>query len=131
MLRRRLFYVNVPIAVVELSAQREDNMTRAERNIRGIKKQLHELGPFLPGSISRQYNVCGNPDCKCKDPDHPKRHGPYHQLSFTANGRSSTRFIKENELAEANRRLRRFKQFKLLNARLVEANIELSREQAL
>ena len=106
-------------------------MTQAERKIQGIKKQLHQLGPFLPGSISKQYNVCGNPDCKCKDPAHPKRHGPYHQLSFTVNGRSSTRFIKTDELAEAKRRLGRFKQFKQLNKRLVDANIELSRERGL
>jgi hypothetical protein len=106
-------------------------MTQAERKIHGIKKQLHQLGPFLPGSISKQYNVCGNPDCKCKDPDNPQRHGPYHQLSFTVNGRSSTRFIKKDELAEVKKRLSRFKKFKLLNARLVDANIELSREPGL
>ena len=106
-------------------------MTQEERVIGTIKRSLQELGPFLPGSISQQFNVCGNPTCRCKDPKNPQRHGPYYQLSFTVNGRSSTRFIKPAELPEARRRIRRFKRFKLLNARLVEAYIALARSQGL
>lgn len=106
-------------------------MTREERTIRRIQEQLDRLEPFLPGSISQQFNVCGNPSCRCKDPKNPKRHGPYYQLSFTVNGRSSTRFIKPAELPEARRRIRRFKRFKLLNAQLVEACIALARSQGL
>ena len=106
-------------------------MTREERTIRHIREQLDRLEPFLPGSISQQFNVCGNPSCRCKDPKNPQRHGPYYQLSFTVNGRSSTRFIKPAELPEARRRIRRFKRFKLLNARLVEAYIALARSQGL
>jgi hypothetical protein len=106
-------------------------MTNERRKAESIKKQLRELGAFLPGSLSKQYNVCGNPTCRCKDPKHPRRHGPYWQLSFTVNGRSSTRFIKPDELAEARLRLRRFKRFKALNARLTEAYIKLSRAENL
>lgn len=106
-------------------------MTREERKIETIQRSLQNLGPFLPGSISKQFNVCGNPTCRCKDPKNPKRHGPYFQLSYTVNGRSSTRFIKPAELPEARRRLRRFKRFKLLNARLVEAYLALARAQGL
>ena len=106
-------------------------MTREERNVQQIKDQLYRLEPFLPGGISKQYNVCGNPSCKCKDPKSPKRHGPYYQLSYTVNGRSSTRFVKESELAEARRRIQRFKKFKVLNARLVEAHLRLARKQGL
>jgi hypothetical protein len=46
-------------------------MTREERDVQRIKENLNRLGPFLPGSISKQYNVCGNPACKCKDPKSP------------------------------------------------------------
>jgi len=106
-------------------------MTNAQRKVASIKNQLHKLGAFLPGSLSKQYNVCGNPTCRCKDPEHPRRHGPYWQLSFTVNGRSSTRFIKPDELAEVRLRLKRFRRFKTLNARLVEAYIELSRAENL
>ena len=49
-------------------------------------KRLCSLGPFLPGSISEQWNVCGTPRCKCKDPKRPQKHGPYYQLSFSVGG---------------------------------------------
>lgn len=106
-------------------------MPSPECRVARLKKALAELGPFLPGSISQQFNVCGNPTCRCKDPQNPRRHGPYYQLSFTVNGRSSTRFIKPAELSEARRRIRRFKRFKRLNARLVEAYLALARSQGL
>ncbi|MEI8079374.1 MAG: DUF6788 family protein [bacterium] len=106
-------------------------MTREESNVQRIKYRLHRLGPFLPGSISRQFNICGNPGCRCKNPRNPKRHGPYYQLSYTANGRSSTRFVKKTELAEARRRLDRFRRFKRLNAQLLDAYLELARKQGL
>lgn len=106
-------------------------MSLEQRRVERIKNQLSRLEPFLPGSISRQFNVCGNPSCRCKDPKNPQRHGPYYQLSYTVNGRSSTRFIKPHELAEARRRIRRFRLFKRLNAQLVDAYLALARTQSL
>jgi hypothetical protein len=47
-----------------------------------MKSQLRALGPMRPGSLSRQYNVCGKPGCRCKDPKNPRRHGPYDQLNY-------------------------------------------------
>ena len=52
------------------------------------------LGPIHPGSLSTQYNVCGTPGCQGKDPRHPQKHGPYHQLSYTWRGKSTTRFVR-------------------------------------
>ena len=37
-----------------------------ERQIEKIKRELLDIGDLRPGSLSRQYNVCGNPTCKCK-----------------------------------------------------------------
>src|SRR5947208_14052918 len=48
--------------------------TPIERKIEHLKQQLAELGPIHPGSLSEQYNVCGKPDGRCKDPQHPQRH---------------------------------------------------------
>ena len=107
------------------------NVTQIQRRIAQLQQQLLELGPLHPGSISEQYNVCGNPGCRCKDPKKPQKHGPYYQLSYTANGRSSTRFVKKTELAEARRRLHRFRRFKRLNAQLLDAYLELARTQGL
>lgn len=106
-------------------------MTKQESKIEQLKAKLMELGPMLPGSISEQWNVCGTPGCRCKDPDNPVKHGPYYQLSFTVGGKSSTMFIKKEDLPEARRRIRRHQQFKTLNTKLVQAHVALARKAGL
>ena len=53
---------------------------KSTKTIEQLKQRLLNLGPVLPGSISEQWNVCGTPGCKCKDPANPEKHGPYYQL---------------------------------------------------
>lgn len=87
-----------------------------------------QVGPLLPGSLSEQWNLCGTPRCRCKDPERPVKHGPYYQLSFTIGGKSSTMFIKKEDLREARRRLKRHGQFRTLCTELVHAYITLTRK---
>ena len=100
-------------------------------SVREVKQALDALGPVLPGSISKQWNVCGKPGCRCKDPDRPRRHGPYYQLSFTVAGRSSTMFLKPEELAAARQCLHRYRRFKELTAQLVMAYVAQARRHGL
>lgn len=101
----------------------EDVMTAEERRIGELKDKLLNLGAILPGSLGKQWNVCGSPGCKCKDPDKPVRHGPYYQLSYTLNGKSSTVFVKNGTLKEVSARIKRHKQFRKLCNALVEAYV--------
>ena len=73
-------------------------MTREERIVEQLTTKIAGLGPMLPGSISEQWNVCGTPRCRCKDPKKPMKHGPYYQLSFTIGGKSSTMFVKKEAI---------------------------------
>lgn len=101
------------------------------KSIAEVRKTLEALGPVLPGSISKQWNVCGKPGCRCKDPEHPRRHGPYYQLSFTVAGRSSTLFLKADELAMARQCIRRYRRFRELNAQLLAAYVAQARRNGL
>ena len=103
-------------------------MRKEERRIETIKAAINNLKPMLPGSISQQFNVCGTPGCKCKDPKKPKKHGPYYQLSFSVKGKSSSFFIKKEMLAEARRRVKRFHEFKRLTTALAQASVDLVRK---
>ena len=106
-------------------------MTKEETAIARIKAKLAGLGVMLPGSLSKQWNVCGTPGCKCKAPQRPVRHGPYWQLSFTVGGKSSTMFIQATELTEVRRRLRNYRQFKRLALELIGAYITLTRQHGI
>jgi hypothetical protein len=105
-------------------------LTPASR-IKHIKQQIAQLGPFLPGSISEQWNVCGKIGCACKDARKPLKHGPYYQLSFSVKGRSSSMFLKPEQLAEALRRIARYQRFKQLNFDLTQACVDLARHEGL
>lgn len=105
-------------------------MTPTQR-IDSIKRRIGELEPFLPGSISEQYNVCGKAGCACKDPVKPQKHGPYYQLSFSVRGKSSSMFLAQEVVAEARRRTARYRQFKDLCFELVDAYVQLARSEGL
>ena len=78
-----------------------------ESQIAKIKSDLDRLGDLRSGSLSEQYNVCGNPNCRCKE-DPPKKHGPYYQLSYTRKGRSSSKFVKKPNVSEVRKQLKNY-----------------------
>lgn len=101
------------------------NRTRVlEGQIRRIKSELERLGDLRPGSLSEQYNVCGNPNCRCKE-DPSKRHGPYYQLSFTRKGRSGTKFVKKPHLPEVKMQLKNYARLRALVDRWIDLATEL------
>jgi hypothetical protein len=97
----------------------DQTIQRIDHQIEEIKKQLLILGDMRPGSLSKQYNVCGKAGCRCKDPDHPRRHGPYYQLSYVHGGKSTSRFIRPPLLAEVKRQLATYKQFRRFSDRWI------------
>ena len=97
-----------------------------EHRIAAIKAALAALGPLRPGTLSRQYNVCGTPGCRCKD-DPAQRHGPYHQLSYTWHGRSRSEFVREPELARVRAQLDNYARLRDLVDQWLDAAIELAR----
>jgi hypothetical protein len=99
---------------------------KSQKRIQGIKKQLSELGDLRPGSLSTQYNVCGNPTCRCKRADNPVKHGPYYQISYTRKGRSKTEFVKSEEVKEIRLQLKNYQLFK----KLIDEWVELSLNNA-
>lgn len=95
-----------------------------ERRIERTKEKLASLGELRPGSLSEQYNVCGTPACRCKA-DPPQRHGPYYQLGWTRNGKSTTRFVRRSELVAVRRQLKNYAGLQSLVEEWIDLSIEL------
>jgi len=89
-------------------------IAKLEAQIARIKNQLQKSGPMRPGSLSRQYNVCGKPGCRCKDPKHPRRHGPYYQLNYVYRGKKTSRFIRREILHQVRTEVANYKKFRRL-----------------
>jgi hypothetical protein len=98
-------------------------LEQLDRRIEAIKRALTRLGPLRPGSISRQYNICGTPGCRCKA-DPPQKHGPYHQLNYTWRSRSRTEFVRDQDLAAATTELANYQRLRALSDQWVELGIE-------
>jgi hypothetical protein len=71
--------------------------------------------------------VCGTPGCRCKDPKHPQKHGPYYQLSYTWRGKSTTRFIRPERLAEMRQKVETYKRLRELMKEWVDLSVAWER----
>ena len=96
-----------------------------ENRIQKIKQQIAQLGDIRPGALSQQYNVCGNPTCRCKATP-PVKHGPYYQISFTWKGKSRSQFVRDDDAQEASRQLENYRQLRELVDEWVTLAVELS-----
>lgn len=102
---------------------------KLSERIQKIKEELLVIGEMRPGSLSKQYNVCGRQKCRCKDPKNPLRHGPYYQLSYVHQGKSTSQFIKKEFLADTQRQIRNFKLFKKLTQDWVDLALQQARHK--
>jgi hypothetical protein len=97
-----------------------------EQRIESIKRDIAALGDLRPGAMSMQYNICGNPSCRCKA-DPPFKHGPYPQVSFTWRGKSSTMSVRANEVEEVRQQLETYRRLRDLVDEWIDLALELSR----
>jgi len=103
------------------------SIQQIEQRIQRIKNQLAALGEMRPGSLSKQYNVCGKLGCRCKDPEHPQRHGPYYQLSWVHRGKSTTQFIRRPFVAQVKSQLATYKNFRQLTEQWVALALQAAK----
>lgn len=106
----------------------DPNDPSLEQKIEAIKRELVTLGPLRPGSLSKQFNVCGKPGCRCKA-DPPQKHGPYYQISYTRGGRSGTRHVRRENLAMIKQQLRAYERLRTLVEHWIELSTKLCEQQ--
>ena len=99
------------------------------REFQKLNKNCLTWEEMRPGTLSKQYNVCGNPQCRCKDPHHPKKHGPYYQLSYTRHGKSKSEHVKKEMLTTVKNQVKNYKRFVKLVEELIDLSIELAQLQ--
>ena len=87
--------------------------------IEQVKRQLQELGPMRPGSVSRQY----------RDPQEKRR--PFYQLSYTHKMKSRSEYVRPENLAAIRRETANYKRFRKLTERWVDLALKLSQLKTL
>jgi len=105
------------------------SLKRLEGEIEAIKQKLLALGPMHPGSVSRQYQVCGNPACRCMHPKKPQKHGPYHKLAYVHRGKPVCRFVRAACVEGMKERLAVYKKFRSLTDKWIELSIRRGKSE--
>jgi hypothetical protein len=64
-----------------------------------IAREIAALGFALPGTLADRMTRCGHPGCRCHA-DAPRLHGPYHQWTREKDGKTATRILADDQLAD-------------------------------
>ena len=107
--------------------KRKPSYAKLLKERRELLAKLAEWPPVLRGSLRRHGNKCGNPNCRCKDPEHPVLHGPYHYLSHRYGDKTQTLFLNETKLHLATEWIANYKRLIKTVYRLSEVNFRILR----
>lgn len=72
---------------------------QAARIAAEITARLAGVAYALPGTLADRMTRCGYPGCRCHA-DPPQMHGPYHQWTRKKDGRTATRILTDDQLAD-------------------------------
>ena len=104
-------------------------LRKMEKRVERIRLELQRAGEMRPGSLNKQMTACGRPGCRCQHPEKPKRHGPYYQLSYVHQGKSTTQFIQKELVPSVIQQLKNYKTFKSLTAEWIELALAIAKEK--
>lgn len=103
-------------------------MKQTETELGKLYGRLRELGAMLPGTLDRREGVCGKAGCRCKDKEHPVKHGPYHRLCVGKRGLTGTFHVREEEAEAVRRMCARFQESKEILSDIALATMRLWRD---
>ena len=82
-------------------------------------------GFALPGTLADRMTRCGHASCRCHA-DPPQLHGPYHQWTRKKNGRTATRILSDEQLADYRPWFDNHKRLRELVAELEEISLAIA-----
>ena len=86
----------------------ENKIEKLKEEFEEIKKEIACTGFVKKGSITKCYQACRNPSCRCnKDPG--LRHGPYFLLTSKEKAKTKTFSVPEGMLSEAKSYVENYK----------------------
>jgi Family of unknown function (DUF6788) len=90
-----------------------------------IARELAALGFALPGTLADRMTRCGHPGCRCHA-DPPQPHGPYHQWTRKKNGRTATKILTDEQLADYAPWFDNHKRLRELVAELEQLSLDIA-----
>ena len=69
------------------AVQRNASLERHAQRFRDLRRGLGQIDYFCKGTVLKRMMKCGKARCACAS-DPTKRHGPYFELTYKANGKT-------------------------------------------
>jgi hypothetical protein len=69
------------------AVQRKASLERHAQRFRELRRGLEQIDYFCKGTVLKRMMKCGKARCACAS-DPTKRHGPYFELTYKANGKT-------------------------------------------
>ena len=82
-----------------MSACRPPRPSRPAPQAIAAEIAARRAGLALPGTVADRLTRCGHPGCRCHA-DPPQLHGPYRQWTRKKNGKTATRILTADQLAD-------------------------------
>jgi len=90
-----------------------------------IARELAGIGFILPGTLTDRLTRCGRANCHCHA-DPPVLHGPYHQWTRKAGGKTVTRILSDDQLADYQPWFDNQRRLRALLAELGELSLDIT-----
>ena len=92
-------------------------LARYVQQFAGLKQQIQPMQYFCKGTVLRRMMKCGQQRCAChKDPT--KRHGPYFEWTYKANGKTVNVRLQPEQAAVYKSATEQYRRLKSILARM-------------
>jgi hypothetical protein len=110
-------------------AQRNASLERHTQRFRELRRSLDQIGFFCKGTVLKRMMKCGKARCACAS-DASKRHGPYYELTYKANGKTVNVKLSNKAAPLYKAAAQQYRKLKSLLNRLDKLSKTILRQQA-
>jgi len=107
----------------------EQSVERHSQRFRELRRDLEPLQHFCKGTVLRRMMKCGKAHCACAS-DPTKRHGPYFELTYKANGKTVNVKVSPEAAPLYRAASQQYRKLKILLNRLDKLSQTILRHQA-
>jgi hypothetical protein len=91
-----------------MSKESSSAQKKIERRLAQIRREITEIGLVCPGTLTKRFNTCGKPSCRCaQDPN--ARHGPYYDWTHREDRRFVHKLVSASQARELERAIKNHK----------------------
>src|SRR5258706_15313163 len=110
-------------------AARNASLERHAQRFLELRRGLEQIDYFCKGTVLKRMMKCGKAQCACAS-DATKRHGPYFELTYKANGKTVNVKLSPQAAPLYRAAAQQYRKLKVLLSRLEKLSQTILRQEA-